>query len=224
MNERLTHDGNVTQAKDISIPLLGTLGSSPSLRHSLPGSGVEISPTSMNESYSEYINSPAWAQKRSQRLAMSNYRCAACGTTKRLEVHHLTYARIFNEDMPDLLPLCYLHHLAAGEMVEKGAIPRSGDPTELARITLSLITPFRCHQPVDTPKKQKGRQPKKGKALVRNRAQETIMGEWWFPAALRLGRNSFKKEVHMRFAGHRYRGCMISNCFALYDRKDRILA
>lgn len=46
--------------------------------------------------YHEYIQSEAWKQKRAQRLAISNNQCAVCGTGRNLEVHHLTYARIFS--------------------------------------------------------------------------------------------------------------------------------
>lgn len=34
----------------------------------------------------------------------------ACGTSKGIQVHHLTYERLGNELMDDLRILCYTHH------------------------------------------------------------------------------------------------------------------
>lgn len=169
----------------------------------------------MNEEYSEYLHSDEWQRKRNRRLAMSGGRCEACGSNKRVEVHHLTYEHIYNEEMADLLPLCFLHHAAAEEMIRKGSLSRSGNPTKLARDTLAIIVPRKVEAKV------KRRIPDGAVARIppRNRSQEMLLQEPWFADALQLKRNAFKKEVRKRFDGHQYRNSIISNCFALYQRK-----
>lgn len=105
----------------------------------------------MNEEYSTYLNSEAWQKKRAERLAIGRFRCAACSERRAVHVHHLTYERIFNEDMADLLPLCKLHHDAAEELVKRGSLPRRGDVLFLATETIRLL----CATPVIIQRPQK---------------------------------------------------------------------
>jgi hypothetical protein len=93
----------------------------------------------MNREYERYLQSEAWQEKRIQRLAIAQNRCAACSNSRAVHVHHLTYARIFNEDMADLLPLCDLHHVAAEELIKQGKLNRFGDVLFLAVETVRLI-------------------------------------------------------------------------------------
>lgn len=59
----------------------------------------------------EYIkNSPIWQEKRKERLSKDNNRCYSCDTTKRLQVHHITYKRLYNENITDLVTLCRSCH------------------------------------------------------------------------------------------------------------------
>lgn len=59
----------------------------------------------------EYYNSAEWAKKRSERLKIDDYRCQRCGFTRALEVHHLNYERLGNEDVArDLITLCKKCH------------------------------------------------------------------------------------------------------------------
>lgn len=95
----------------------------------------------MTPQYLLYLNSPEWKRKRWKRLAQSFFRCEACDSKDRVEVHHLTYERIFNEDMADLLPLCSIHHDAATELQKDGTLPRTGNVFKLARMTLKAIAP-----------------------------------------------------------------------------------
>lgn len=58
-----------------------------------------------------YYQSPAWAAKRNERLKIDGYRCAKCGFTRALEVHHINYERVFREDVSrDLITLCKKCH------------------------------------------------------------------------------------------------------------------
>lgn len=60
--------------------------------------------------YNEYMESDAWANKRFERLKKDNFQCQMCGSAKNLNVHHVTYERLGNEDMNDLVTLCNKCH------------------------------------------------------------------------------------------------------------------
>lgn len=63
------------------------------------------------QALSAYYQSPEWAAKRNERLRIDGYRCAKCGFTRALEVHHINYERIFHEDVSrDLITLCKKCH------------------------------------------------------------------------------------------------------------------
>lgn len=58
-----------------------------------------------------YYKTPAWAMKRNERLKLDGYKCAKCGFTRALEVHHINYERFGNEDVSrDLVTLCKKCH------------------------------------------------------------------------------------------------------------------
>jgi hypothetical protein len=61
--------------------------------------------------YYDYLQSEAWAIKRRERLHIDGYTCQDCGENQRpLDMHHLTYKRLGNERMSDLLTLCRRCH------------------------------------------------------------------------------------------------------------------
>ena len=66
--------------------------------------------------YNCYIASKAWSLKRSERLKIDDYKCAMCGrpqdkTKNGLQVHHISYKRLGNEDVfRDLVSLCPACH------------------------------------------------------------------------------------------------------------------
>lgn len=64
----------------------------------------------MTEEYKRYLASRHWKQTRKEALAYHGRRCAVCGTTRRLQVHHLTYERLGHELMTDFKILCKAHH------------------------------------------------------------------------------------------------------------------
>lgn len=57
-----------------------------------------------------YLNSAAWKTRRSAAIAQAGGRCMDCGSTQRLHVHHLTYARWRHEQARDLRVLCAKCH------------------------------------------------------------------------------------------------------------------
>lgn len=61
--------------------------------------------------YINYIRSPAWNAKRKQRLEIDNHKCQMCGTSEELQIHHITYDRLGNEDIhKDIVTLCKSCH------------------------------------------------------------------------------------------------------------------
>ena len=63
--------------------------------------------------YRAYMRSEAWKIKRRLVLQKFGYRCAACGSKSRLEVHHLSYINFTRELLSDLIPLCKGCHAVA---------------------------------------------------------------------------------------------------------------
>ena len=54
-----------------------------------------------------YLKSPQWNTLRKAILKRDNYTCQRCGINNvPLEVHHITYERLTNEDQSDLVALC----------------------------------------------------------------------------------------------------------------------
>lgn len=62
--------------------------------------------------YRRYIVSLRWFEKRNEAMRHYGRKCHTCGATKRLEVHHLTYERLGEELMSDLMVLCFGCHKA----------------------------------------------------------------------------------------------------------------
>lgn len=60
----------------------------------------------MNPKYKAYLLSDEWKAKREARKKKDGYKCKRCRSTKNLQVHHLTYKRIFNERLSDLVTTC----------------------------------------------------------------------------------------------------------------------
>ena len=60
--------------------------------------------------YHEYMKSPEWKAKREERLKHDKYQCQLCHTAINLVVHHLTYDRLGDEDLNDLVTLCKKCH------------------------------------------------------------------------------------------------------------------
>lgn len=94
----------------------------------------------MNAEYQAYLESDAWGLKRARCLHEAKGRCQACGGCEGVQVHHVTYERIFTEDDLDLLALCRECHEAAEMMIKAGAIKRAGDVRQLRQKTLSMLT------------------------------------------------------------------------------------
>lgn len=57
-----------------------------------------------------YLTSTVWKNKRNQRLFYDNYACSNCSAASNLEVHHISYSRVPNEPLSDLVTLCRSCH------------------------------------------------------------------------------------------------------------------
>lgn len=55
--------------------------------------------------YDSYLNSQEWFNRRKERLGLDRYTCVIC-KSRATQVHHLSYANIFNEPMSDLQSVC----------------------------------------------------------------------------------------------------------------------
>jgi len=58
------------------------------------------------EWYNQYLNTPQWREKRERVLERDNYLCQGCRVNQATQVHHLTYERIGNEMLFDLIAVC----------------------------------------------------------------------------------------------------------------------
>lgn len=56
--------------------------------------------------YANYMNSARWTAFREVALARAKRRCRACSSPDDLHVHHLTYERLGNERLEDVVVLC----------------------------------------------------------------------------------------------------------------------
>ena len=60
--------------------------------------------------YENYIHSSAWRSRRQRALQLGHYRCAKCGSTTSLQVHHLSYQHLGHELDNELVVLCASCH------------------------------------------------------------------------------------------------------------------
>jgi hypothetical protein len=121
----------------------------------------------MNTEYQDYLNSSEWRLRRKKRLMIGKNKCAVCGTKRNLHVHHLTYERVMNEDMEDLIPLCEKHHSEIEEHIKAGRLGRTGHPLFLITETMRLL----AHKP--EPKKR-AKLSKAARRAARKAARELV--------------------------------------------------
>lgn len=161
--------------------------------------------------YHAYLQSEAWLERRNARLAIANHRCPICGTRKNLQVHHLTYKRIFQEPMEDLLPLCSDHHEIAEGLIKRNILKREGHPLWLLAETvreLSLVSASRT----------RGRRTEIT-STCRNSTQRQLLSQTWFVDALKLKRQEFKRTAKQHAPNGVGRGLFMSNAMTLYARR-----
>ena len=87
--------------------------------------------------YADYIHSPAWARRRAAYFRWHPYRCAACGRSRGIDLHHHTYERLGHEPDADLVLLCRADH----DLVH--TIHRRNPARPLADVTDEVIRRWR---------------------------------------------------------------------------------
>jgi 5-methylcytosine-specific restriction endonuclease McrA len=65
-----------------------------------------------NLEYLAYLRSPQWQAKRERILTARGHRCEVCRHAERLSLHHISYARLYDERDSDLLVVCESCHAA----------------------------------------------------------------------------------------------------------------
>jgi len=84
------------------------------------------------QSYDHYLQSDEWKKLKETVLVRDNYKCAICGTSKNLNIHHITYERLYNENSIDLVTLCKYHHSKLHKILGKD---RKFYPINILKIT-----------------------------------------------------------------------------------------
>lgn len=60
--------------------------------------------------YQDYLQSPAWKDLRALVLLRSNGRCEGCGRRRAQDIHHLSYAHLYDEFLFELVAVCRRCH------------------------------------------------------------------------------------------------------------------
>ena len=56
--------------------------------------------------YNDYLLTEHWKRKKYALSRQSKKICPICGATENLDVHHITYKRLGDEKMSDLMYIC----------------------------------------------------------------------------------------------------------------------
>lgn len=88
----------------------------------------------VTKAYIDYLKSKRWANKREAVFAHYGRRCYACRTKSGpFHVHHLSYSKLFNEPVSDLIPLCVPCHREVTRIYKRNR--RRG----LRRVTMEFV-------------------------------------------------------------------------------------
>ena len=69
-----------------------------------------------SKKYLDYLGSVAWRRRRLAKLEEVRWKCQRCPETHGLQVHHLSYDNLGNEDTKELIVLCKACHWVADEL------------------------------------------------------------------------------------------------------------
>jgi 5-methylcytosine-specific restriction endonuclease McrA len=73
-----------------------------------------------SKQYTDYLQSNTWKQRRQAKLEQADNKCQYCGETAYLQVHHITYKNLGDEQSNELIVLCTAHHWVADEIRRTG--------------------------------------------------------------------------------------------------------
>lgn len=134
---------------------------------------------SYREQYDQHINSPEWAARKDQYYAGHARRCRACGSVKKIHLHHKTYVRFKYELDSDLVPLCEGCHdkVHALHKVQGGCLTKATD-TVIAQIKADKKNPA-GRRPTPEERRSVRRRLKKKKPQQRKvRPPKTVVMEY----------------------------------------------
>jgi len=101
------------QASTSNQPLL-SVNVDPLIR-SAPQAAQTLSPEELRAyrtmPYERYLQTARWRSRRNRALKLAEYHCQRCQAQRKLQVHHLSYARLGDERDEDLEVLCRGCHL-----------------------------------------------------------------------------------------------------------------
>ena len=72
--------------------------------------GRSRKPKAKRRDYAAYLRSAGWRDRRQKAIEAAGGRYATCGSSERLEVHHLHYRTVGRERTQDLLVPCHECH------------------------------------------------------------------------------------------------------------------
>lgn len=125
------------------------------------------------ERYGLYLKSPEWSARRERCFEVNGRQCSHCKYTGRVQVHHLTYERLFHEHEGDMLPLCAkCHELIETVIKLNPSTVRRGETETLKAWTLRKLkihTETRCHTPKAQPDTGRIQAEKKARGAERSR-------------------------------------------------------
>ena len=78
------------------------------------------------KTYTEYLKSSDWKQKRDQKIKRKLNRCAICSSTENIDIHHLNYKNLIDVEQSDLRKLCRRCHYFAHQLLKEGKIVFNG--------------------------------------------------------------------------------------------------
>lgn len=83
------------------------------LKDEAPSKPVRVyhdnTPTNFDK-YETYLKSRGWQKKKNRALKRDGHRCRVCNSKSKLQVHHRTYERLYEEHLDDLTVLCEKCH------------------------------------------------------------------------------------------------------------------
>lgn len=86
-----------------------------------PKNKAILSAFAHKEKYLNYLKSEQWANIKLDLIHIKGENCELCGQhrqAKYLNLHHITYKNLFNENPQDLLLLCYICHRIQHKLVK----------------------------------------------------------------------------------------------------------
>lgn len=160
----------------------------------------------MTEDYKKYLQSDQWKERRKGTLIRAFNRCEGCNINGQLDIHHLTYARIFNEPLSDLMALCQKCHDHIELLVAQDQIPRTDEPTALRKFTIFALKQLASTKKTD----------------ANEAVRESVRNDPEVIKRFGMNRKKFKRLMSQRYknCGHQ-RARLMSTAMAAFDRNKR---